>query len=407
MKDLGGAEAGEPYYAGMSFLKEAGWREAEDSYLTRKIKAAGLISLGRTNTPELGLLPVSEPRSFAPTRNPWNLSHSAGGSSGGSAAAVAAGIVPAAHASDGGGSIRGPASMCGLVGLKTSRGRCTFGPNLGERWSGFSVEFAVTRTVRDAAGLLDVMAGPGLGDPYYAPPPSRSYVDEIAAPPARLRIGVMRRAPRDMDLHPDCVAAMDVTARLLSSLGHSVEETHPEALDDPDCVFAYVDIVCANVARALNAWGERVGRTIGATDVESLTWALAERGRGISAAQHLATLEQVHAYGRRLAAWWASGFDLLLTPTQSAPPPEIGHISSTADEPFRAFLRSAPYGAFTFPFNLSGQPAISLPLFWGREGLPMGSHFVAAHGREDLLFRLAAQLEQAQPWTTRRPPVFA
>jgi amidase len=409
MKDLGGVEAGEPYHAGMSFLKEAGFRESEDSYLTRKIKAAGLISLGRTNTPELGLLPVSEPRAYGPTRNPWNLGHSAGGSSGGSAAAVAAGIVAAAHASDGGGSIRGPASMCGLVGLKTTRGRCSFGPAVGERWSGFSVEFSVARSVRDVAGLLDAMHGPMPGDPYFATPPVRPYVDELHTPPGRLRIGVVRRGWRGTEVDPECIAAVDHAARLVESLGHTVEESHPEVLDEPASVMAYVDIITANVARALDAWSLRIGEVAGDQDVEVLTWTLAQRGRELTAAEHLASLDYVHSFGRRLASWWNGGFDLLLTPTQAAPPPEIGYVSSTADEPLRAFMRSAPYGVFTLPFNLSGQPAISLPLYWTRAGvkdLPIGLQFVAAYGREDLLLRVAAQLEQAAPWAERRPPLF-
>jgi len=410
MKDLGGAEAGEPYCAGMAFLKAAGWREREDSFLTRKIKAAGLISLGRTNTPELGLLPSSEPRAFGPTRNPWNLTHTAGGSSGGSAAAVAAGIVPAAHASDGGGSIRGPAAMCGLVGLKTTRGRCSFGPGLGERWGGFSVEFAVTRTVRDSAALLDVMNGPGLGDPYFAVPPARPYAEEVRSAPGRLRVGVLRRPIRDVPIDPECVVAADSAARLLESLGHTVEEAHPAALDEAESVMGFINVVSAGIARALDVWSAAVGKTIGESDVEPHTWAIAQRGREITAAEHLATVEYVHAFGRRLASWWESGFDILVSPTQAAPPPELGFVTSTTEEPLRAMFRSGPYGVYTLPFNMSGQPAISLPLYWTRAGvkdLPVGIQFTAAFGREDLLFRLAAQLEQAAPWAERRPPVFA
>src|SRR6185503_7014686 len=200
---------GEQYHVGMRFLRDAGWREAADSYLTRKFKEAGLVSLGRTSTPELALLPTTEPEAYGPTRNPWNLEHSAGGSSGGSAAAVAAGLVSAAHASDGGGSIRGPASMCGLVGLKPTRGRISFGPSLGERWSSFSAEFTVTRSVRDAAALLDAVAGPMPGDPYTAPPPARPFAAEVGAPAGKLRIGVMRTGPRGLEPHAEALAAVD------------------------------------------------------------------------------------------------------------------------------------------------------------------------------------------------------
>ena len=410
MKDLGAPEAGEPYCAGMRALKEARYTPPEDAYLTQRFRAAGLISLGRTNVPELGLLPVSESEAFGPTRNPWNLAHSSGGSSGGSAAAVAAGIVAAAHASDGGGSIRGPASMNGLVGLKTTRGRCSFGPSVGERWSGFSVEFAVTHSVRDAAAILDAVHGPGPGDPYFATPPARPYAEEIKTKPQRLRIGVLRRGLRGVEIEAECVTAVDQAARLLESLGHSVEESHPAALDDHESVNAYVDIITVSVARALDVWGAALGRTLGENDVEALTWMLAQRGRQFSGAEHVARLDFVHAFGRRLASWWDGGFDLLLSPTMGARPPEIGWISSTKEEPLRAFFRSAPYGVFTLPFNLSGQPAISLPLYQtqtGVTGLPLGLQLVAPYGREDLLLRTAAQVEEAAPWAKRRPALFA
>jgi amidase len=409
MKDLGGPEAGRPYCGGMRFLKEAGWRERVNGYITDKFLGAGLVILGRTNTPELGLLPTSEPEAFGPTRNPWNTDHSAGGSSGGSAAAVAAGIVPAAHASDGGGSIRIPAGMCGVVGLKPTRGRNSFGPGLGERWSGFSAEFAVTRSVRDAAALLDITAGPMPGDPYFAAPPPLPFANAPITPPPHLRIGVMWRAPRDRGIELDaaCIAAVDRAARLLGELGHAVEEAHPDALDDMGALVHFVSIIAANIARALDAWGEKVGRAVGPADVEPLTWAVSERGRGITGAELLASLEYVHAFGRRMAAWWQSGFDLLLTPTSAAPPPPIGYVTSTPDEPFRGFIRSAPYGVFTSPFNLSGQPAISLPSHSTADGLPIGIQLAAAYGREDLLLQVAAQLEQAAPWKDRRPAIHA
>jgi amidase len=406
MKDIGGDEAGQPYHAGMELLKRAGWRCAEDSYLTRKIEAAGLVSLGRSNTPELALLPTTEPAAYGPTRNPWSLEHSAGGSSGGAAAAVAAGIVSAAHASDGGGSIRGPASMCGLVGLKPTRGRCSFGPGLGERWNGLSCEFALTRSVRDAAGLLDVMAGAMPGDPYAAAPPERPWSQEPGRDPGRLRVGFTSQAPRNIEVEEDCAAAVEQTARLLEELGHDVSQAHPAALDEDELVGSYVKVVASNVARAVAVAEERVGRKAGDGDVEPLPAFLAETGRGIAAPELLGVLEYVHGFGRRMSSWYEGGFDLLLTPTQAKPPLRLGTLYSTIEEPLRAFFLAAPYGVFTLPLNLSGQPAVSLPLHRSQEGLPVGVQLAAACGREDLLLRVAAQLETARPWAHVRPPLF-
>jgi amidase len=408
MKDLGGQEAGAPHHMGMKCLKRAGWVEAADSHLAGRVRAAGLVSLGRTNTPELALLPTSEPEAYGPTRNPWDLEASAGGSSGGAAAAVAAGLVPIAHASDGGGSIRIPASHCGLVGLKPTRGRSSFGPALGERWSGFSCELVVTRTVRDTAVALDVIGGAMPGDPYVAPPPARRYASEVGADPGRLRVGLLAGPPREgVRVDPECAEAARRAARALEGLGHQVEEAHPEAYEDVGCARAYVTVVACNVARALDAVGEKLGRALEADDVEATTWALAGIGRATPVTQYLATLEWVHRFGRRMAAWWESGFDLLLTPTVAEPPPRLGEFASPPDVPLRGFLRAAPFGAFTFPINLTGQPAISLPLHWTPAGLPVGAMGVAASGREDLLLRVAAQLEQVLPWRDRRPPGFA
>jgi len=407
LKDLGGQSAGDPCHAGMRFLRDAGWRETQDAYLTAKLRAAGFVFLGRTNTPELGLLPTTEPEAYGATRNPWNPALSAGGSSGGAAAAVASGMVAAAHASDGGGSIRIPASTNGLVGLKPTRARASFGPGLGERWGGFSCELAVSRSVRDTAAILDLVQGAMPGDPYVAPAPSGPYAAEVGAPPGRLRIGLMTTGPRGIAVHPECVAAARAAASTLEGVGHAVEEGYPPALDDPAAVGAYAAVVAASTARALDAWGARVGRAIRAEDVEPLTWGLAEVGRGFAAPRYLEAIETTHAFGRRLAAWWASGFDLLLTPTQAEPPPPLGSFVSTREVPLQAFLRAAPFGAFTLGFNLSGQPAISLPLHWTAEGLPLGAQLVAAYGREDLLLRVAAQLEQARPWSARRPRIRA
>jgi amidase len=408
MKDLGGQEAGAPFHMGMKCLKRAGWIEREDSHLAARLRAAGLVSLGRTNTPELGLLPTSEPEAYGPTRNPWSLEASAGGSSGGAAAAVAAGLVPVAHASDGGGSIRIPASHCGLIGLKPTRGRSSFGPGLGERWSGFSCELVVSKTVRDTAALLDVVQGAMPGDPYFAPPPQRLFASEVGADPGRLRIGLLAGPPREgVRVDPACAEAARRAALALEGLGHQVEESHPEAYEDTACGRAYVTVVASNVARALDAVGEKLGRALVADDVEPMTWAIAELGRATPVATFLAMVEWVHRFGRRMATWWESGFDLLLTPTAAEPPPPLGEFVSPPDVPLKGFLRAAPFGAFTFPINLTGQPAISLPLHWTESGLPVGAMLVAPYAREDLLLRVAAQLEQALPWRGRRAPVHA
>jgi amidase len=406
MKDIGGQEAGAPCHMGMRLLKRVSWTEPADSHLTRKLRAAGFVLLGRTNTPELALLPTTEPLAYGPTHNPWSREHSAGGSSGGAAAAVAAGMVPAAHASDGGGSIRIPAAHCGIVGLKPTRGRSSFGPGSGERWAGFSVEHVVTRTVRDAAAILDVTAGPMPGDPYFAPPPARSFAAEVGAPVERLRIGMLQSSPRDgVRLHPECLTAVQRAARLLQEIGHTVEESHPQALGDGTAVRAYVTVVSCSVARALEAAAEKVGEPIGPDDVEPLTAALAEMGRAASAAQYIAAIETVHRLGRGLAEWWENGFDLLLSPTTAEPPPRLGELACPPEAPLQGFIRAAPFGVFTSAFNQSGQPAISLPLHWTASGLPVGVQLVAAYGREDLLLRVAAQLEAACPWRDRWPDI--
>ncbi len=408
LKDLGAHLAGDPAHSGMRALQRCGWREPGETFFAGRLRGAGLLCLGRTNTPELGLLPTTEPAAHPATRNPWSLAHSPGGSSGGSAAAVAAGLVPAAHGSDGGGSIRIPASHCGLVGLKPTRGRSSFGPALGERWAGFSVEGFLTRTVRDAAALLDVVAGPLPGDPYAAAPPGRPFRAEPGADPDPLRVGLLPAAPRGGELHPDCRAAAEAAARLLAQLGHAVETAHPEALDEPGAVSGFLAVVASATALALEQAGEKVGRPLAEGDVEPLTWSLAELGRKLTGPQYVAALQRNHAFSRRVAAFWAEGgFDLLVTPTCAAPPPELGHFAAGPGNPLEGYARAVPYSTFTSPFNVTGQPAISLPLHWNAAGLPIGVQLVAASGREDLLLRVAGQLERARPWAGRLPPVHA
>jgi amidase len=391
----------------MRFLRDLDWREPADGYLAAKLRAAGLVLLGKTNTPELGLLPTTEPEAFGRTRNPWNAERSAGGSSGGSAAAVAAGMVPAAHASDGGGSIRIPASACGVVGLKPSRGRISRGPHEGEALGGIATDGPISRSVRDTALLLDVMAGAMPGDPYTAPAPLRPFATEVGADPGRLHVGVMNRAPGDrVPIDPECVAAVAAAARLLESLGHRVERSHPAALDRADeMTLQFLAIWATRAATALAALSQRTGKQIGEADVEAATWALAEYGRVRSAVEIASALASMHAYGRSLAEWWAQGFQILLTPTLAQPPTLLGEFDAAPGDPLRGLRRSTTFSVFTAHFNMSGQPAISLPLHAGAGGLPIGVQLVAAYGREDLLIRVASQLEQAQPWSSRRPPV--
>ena len=407
-KDLTMHTAGDPFHCGMAFLRKLGWAEQEDTFLAARFKAAGFVFVGKSNTPELGPVPTTEPLAYGPTRNPWDTTRSPGGSSGGSAAAVASGMVPIAHANDGGGSIRIPASACGLVGLKPSRGRTSLGPGLGESWAGLTIEHVVTRSVRDAAAALDVVAGCLPGDPYAAPTPRRPWREEVGADPGRLRIGLMTTAPGNaVAVHPDCLAAAEAAAKLIASLGHIVEPAHPEALHDPETMRAGVTVVTSWTARDLDYWSERTGKTIGPDDVEPMIWALAEMGRGVSAVNYVRATEQLQRSTRRLAGWWASGFDLLLTPTLPEPPPTLGQFAATADDPLRGFARGADFVMFTMPWNVSGQPAISLPLHWSPSGLPIGVQLVAAYGGEDVLLRIAAQLEAARPWRDRRPPVHA
>jgi amidase len=408
VKDLICQTKGDPYHAGMRLLRDRGWRSDHDTYLAAKFRAAGFICVGRTNVPELGPLPTTEPLAYGPTRNPWDTTRSPGGSSGGSAAAVASGMVPVAHGNDGGGSIRIPASACGLVGLKPSHGRTSLGPDAGDTWNGAVAEHVLARSVRDTAAILDAVAGPMPGDPCVAPPPQRPFRQEADAPPGRLRIGLLSHAPAQTAVvHPDCIAAADDAARLLASLGHHVEPAYPAALDDAEFSIHFGAVVTSWTARDLDFWSAQTGHTIGPADVEPHTWELAHLGRSVSAAQYIAATVWLQGFTRRVAAWWADGFDLLLTPTMAEPPPILGELTATPDDPLRGFLRSIPLAAFTAAFNVTGQPALSVPLYWNTAGVPIGAHLVAAYGREDLLIRVGAQLEQARPWSHRRPPVHA
>jgi len=401
VKDLFADSAGDPAHHGSKALKAAGHTAARDCYLVERYRRAGFVILGRTNTPELGLVPVTEPEAYGPTLNPWDLSRSPGGSSGGSAAAVAAGMTSVAHGSDGGGSIRIPASMCGLVGLKVSRGRMSLGPDRDE--SGLSVQNVLTRSVRDLAAALDGTAGPAPGDMAVAPPPTRPYSDEVGGRPTGLRIGLLAHTPNGT-LHRDCERAVRHTAELLESLGHHVEESHPGAIDDPETGRRFLARWAVNTRLGLLAIGQLVGRELGPEDVEPLTWAFSEAAGSFSATDLALALAASVRFTREVGDWFAQGFDALLTPTLGEPPPLVGEMMPPPAEPFSTQGRIGALVPFTTHFNVTGQPAVSLPLFWNDEGLPIGSQLVADYGREDLLIGLAAQLEEAAPWANRRPP---
>jgi amidase len=408
VKDLGPAVAGTPHHEGMRFLKEAGFRDDADSWLTERFRAAGFVFVGKTNTPELGILPTTEPEAYGPSRNPWSRDHSSGGSSGGSATAVASGMVAVGHANDGGGSIRIPASCCGLVGLKPTRARVSVAP-LGEFVGGLAADLVVSRSVRDTAAVLDfVSEGTPPGEPYFAPPKARAYTEEVGAEVGKLRIGLMTTPPGwEQPAHPDCVAATEAAGRLLESLGHSVEDSRPPGLDDPNYVPQFLVRWTAGVAAGLDYWGMRAGRPVTEADVEPLTWALAEQGRTHSAADYVGAVGYGQLVARAALSWWQD-YDLLLTPTMALPPAEIGTMGNgREDNPFAPIERATPHAIFTAGFNATGQPAISLPLHWSDAGLPIGVQLVGDMGREDLLIRVAAQLEEAQPWAERVPPVFA
>jgi amidase len=408
IKDLWSHTAGDPFHKGMRLLKELGWTEPTDTDHAARLRRAGFVFVGRTNTPELGIQPTTEPEAYGPTRNPWNTGHSTGGSSGGAAAAVAARMVPVAQASDGGGSIRIPASECGLVGLKPTRGRVTCGPLAGDYTGGFSVELCVSNSVRDTAAYLDAVEGPGVGDPYFAPPPARRYLDEVGADPGRLRVGVLTTDPRGFaTIHPDCVGATTGAARLLESLGHHVEDSYPPALEEPEVAMGLITFFSAGLAAGLEHWSKKIGREITAADVEAPTWTLAEAGRAITGPQFWLSREQVTSHARRVARWWSDGFDLLLTPTIAEPPPPLGHFTGTPENPLGGLMKGAAFAMFAAPYNATGQPAITLPLGRSADGLPIGVQLVAAYGREDLLLRVASQVEQARPWANARPPVSA
>lgn len=424
LKDLLEVYAGVPETRGSKAYRNK--ISDHDSELVKRYKKAGLVTLGKTNTPEFGLLGITEPELHGPTRNPWNIEHTPGGSSGGSAAAVASGMVPMASGNDGGGSIRIPASCCGVFGLKVSRGRTPTGPDHGAIWQGAAVEHVISRSVRDSAGILDATQGADVGAPYIISPPSQPYLQEIKQEPGRLRIAFNTVSPLDTPVHPDCIKAVEHTATLLEKLGHHVEEAKP-AIDGLTLAKSYFTLYFGEVAADIEEMKSYLGRKAKASDVEPLTWMLGLLGQAYCAGEFVTMMREWDKAARVMGNFHET-YDVYLTPTVAYPPVKIGELqpkpaekalikvvntlglgrvlkaSGIVDKLATESLLKTP---FTQLANFTGQPAMSVPLLWTSEGLPCGSQFIARFGDEATLFRLAAQLENEQPWFNRRPPVFA
>ncbi|MHB8529485.1 MAG: amidase [Caulobacteraceae bacterium] len=402
VKDLTAQVKGAPTSAGSRLF--AGHRAEADSAIVTAYRKGGLVIFGKTNTPEFGLEPVTEPERFGPARNPWDPSRTPGGSSGGAAAATAAEIVPAAHASDGGGSIRIPASCCGLFGLKPSRGRVSMAPG-DEGWGGFSAMHAVTRSVRDSAALLDMVCQPVGGDPYWLEPPARPFVEEAKRDPGPLRIAFSTEALASGALDPQCASAVAETATLCATLGHQVEEARLPG-DFATLAAAAGVVVAANVAASLENEAARRARPIVEDEVEDLTWGMYRRGLGITASDYIRSLQAAHVFGRALSGFFAR-YDVLLLSTLGKPAIPIGALRGPGLDMRGYADRLFAFMPNTQPFNLTGQPAMSVPLAWSEAGLPIGLQFVGRPAEEAVLFRLAGQLEKARPWADRRPNLSA
>lgn len=402
VKDLALEIAGTPFSEGSRWL--AGNISRHDQELALRFRRAGLKILGKTNTCEFGLSPHCEPVLHGATHNPWDLARSTSGSSGGSAAAVAAGIVPMAHGNDLGGSLRYPAAWCGVFGLKPTRGRVPLGPEYGDVAGGLAAEFALTRTVRDAATLLDAVAGPAPGDPYWAPPQPRPYAAEALTPPGRLRIAATATPNRGQTVHPEYLRAFNATVDLLGRLGHDVEEARPEPLDRAG--HRAIRAVYASAAAWIEGyWTRRTGRGPEPGELEPYTDVLFGRGRKVSAGDYLQGMEELQRFSRRMAGFFQT-YDLWLTPTVGWPPLQLGTLTATPEDPLHGEREAGTFLMFDAEYaNITGNPAMSVPLYADSAGLPVGMSFLAGFGAEATLFRLAAQLEQASPWAGRRPAV--
>lgn len=403
LKDITLHSKGDPYAAGIRGVKAAGYRSDHDSYFVERMRTAGFVLTGKTNLPEMAHSSTTEPLAWGPTRNPWHLDRTVGGSSGGAAAAVAAGMVAVAHGNDGGGSIRMPAGQCGVVGLKPSRGLISSGPRVPESdcVSGLAVEGFLTRTVRDTAAALDVVSGRRPGDPYHSPK-RRPFMEELDADPGRLKIGLLAHDPTGLiKVDPECAMAAQRTARVLSDLGHDVTEGYPKVLDRGPWLEPFFACLAVIMRRELDWLEKEIGRPLSSNEVEADTWEFAERGRAVTGVEYAAGVDALRDHQREIESWWETdGWDLLITPTMPVLTPRIGSIAPSSEDPTASF---AAFCHFLNVFNTSGQPAISLPLHWDRDGMPVGVQLAGAHGRDDLLIRVACQLEQAMPWAERRP----
>jgi amidase len=408
VKDLICEVAGVPFHEGMRYLRRVGYVPTEDQELYRRFVGAGLLAVGKTNTCELGLVPTTEPELSGPTRNPWDLSRTPGGSSGGSAAAVASGMVPIAHANDGGGSIRGPAAYCGLVGLKPTRGRVPLSPLYGDLFGGLVCELVVTRSVRDTAAALDAVAGPASGDPHAAPAVAGSFTSVLVDQPTKaLNVGVWTGVPGGRsDLAPAVRQAVEHVATVLGELGHSVRAGHPAVLERPDVITVLQRLFCVAAHWGLRRWERICGEQASPDELEPMTRAMVERARGMSGADIFDLFENAQLIGRSTAAWHDDGFDVLLMAATPDVAPPLGTLQASDDDDVpRAAKAMMPLVSLLAWCNLTGQPSISLPLAASGDGLPIGIQLVAPQGREDLLLTLAAQLEYAIPWHSRHPPI--
>jgi amidase/6-aminohexanoate-cyclic-dimer hydrolase len=406
LKDLGCEAVDFPSHNGSRLL--ANTRYARDSAIWDRIRATGVVTFGRTTAPEGGVGPATESAVYGgPTRNPWNLDHTSGGSSGGAGAAVAGGVVAAAHGSDGGGSVRIPASSCGLYGFKPTRARLPDGPYVGEGWAGMAIDGFLTKSVRDTATFLDACQGADPGAPYWAPPLKESYRAALSRPPRRLRIAVCDTTFTGTPIHADCREAVLKTAHLLESLGHHVEPACPKAAVT-DMMAAWTRIVACGTALSVAKTVSARGRPLQDGEVEDVTLGAMDYAATLSGADYLDAVGRIHAFGRDMAAFF-DGFDILLSATLAEPPARVGRFAHTMRDFVR--YRTGPgmvfdYSPFCAAFNASGQPAASLPLHWNDEGLPIGVHLAAAFGADECLMSLSAEIEAAAPWSARRAPLF-
>jgi amidase len=422
VKDLFYACSGVRMTSGCKALRD--YVSGQDCEIVVRFRKAGAIIIGKTNTPEFGLLGVTEPELFGPCCNPWNTDHTPGGSSGGSAAAVAAGIVPMAAGGDGGGSIRIPSAYCGLFGLKPSRGRTPTGPDHGTVWQGAVQNHVITRSVRDSAAMLDATQGPDPGAPYEIRPPERPYLEEVTQDPGKLKIAFNTKSPIGTAVHSECLKAAEHAAHLLEEIGHHIEEASPE-IDGLDLAKSYLAMYFGEVAAELDELGAILKRKAGPKDVETLTYTLGLLGQTFSSGYFVQALRRWDHAARKMGQFFKK-FDLYLTPTTAYPPAKIGElklkpietllmktvnslklgwllkVSGIVDNLAEKSLERTP---FTQLANLCGLPAISVPLYWTDEGLPLGVQFIGPFGNEAVLFRLSGQLEKTQPWFDRKPEV--